>query len=73
MTFKSTHIGSTFTEGYAVAGVNGVSTQFMLTKGSWDLTFEAPTSKLLLVSLCQSLHCKYDTDSNSNRNFNDKI
>lgn len=49
VTFTSTQVGSTFTDGYAVAAVNGVSTQFMLTQGTWDITFTAPPSKLLLV------------------------
>jgi len=49
VTFPSTRVGSTFTNGYAVAGENGISTQFMLTKGTWDLTFTTTPSKLLLV------------------------
>lgn len=50
VTFGSTQVGSTYVSGFTTAGEPAQPSQFMLTRGTWDLTFKAPPSKLLVVS-----------------------
>jgi hypothetical protein len=60
VTFPSTQVGSTYVDGFATAGQRGQPSQFMLTKGTWDLTFMAPPSKLIVVSYFQDSIYKVD-------------
>ena len=50
VTFPVTKVGSAQADRYQTVGDKGKQTQFMLTKGQWDLMLRFPSSNILLVS-----------------------